>query len=103
MAQVRDNPHLAFTKAYEPFRKSFDSWNSIVGQSASYGPSRPCRSAWVRRWLPPQLRDDRYLPGCAGTWQTRAPERTRRRRAPRPLFTGAADPLEEARSSSPSA
>ena len=29
VAQVSDNPHLGFTKAYEPFRHSFSHWKSV--------------------------------------------------------------------------
>ena len=100
-AQVSDNPHLAFTKAYEPFRLSFDKWNSIVGQAGFYKP--PQTVAWreVRRWLPPQLRDERYLPGMrkylANTGAGKDEEETCAAR----LFTDAADLLEEARVKQP--
>jgi arylsulfatase A-like enzyme len=63
VAQVSDNPHLAFTKAFEPFRKSFDHWTSIVGQSGFYRSPETVPLSVVRRWLPPQLRDERYIPG----------------------------------------
>jgi len=63
VAQVSDNPHLAFPKAYEPFRKSFDHWRSIVGHSGFYKPPESVSLATVREWLPPFLRDERYLPG----------------------------------------
>ena len=63
VAQVSDNPHLGFTKAYEPFRKSFDSWTSIVGQSGFYRPPETVPISVVNHWLPPVLRDDRYVPG----------------------------------------
>jgi arylsulfatase A-like enzyme len=62
-AQVSDNPHLAFTKAYEPFRQSFDRWDTIVGQSGFRQPPESVPMETVNHWLPPVLRDDRYLPG----------------------------------------
>ncbi|MBN1529863.1 MAG: sulfatase-like hydrolase/transferase, partial [Thermoleophilaceae bacterium] len=37
-AHVSDNPFLAFTKPYEPFRKTFDRWDTIVGQSGFVKP-----------------------------------------------------------------
>jgi arylsulfatase A-like enzyme len=63
VAQVSDNPHLAFTKAFEPFRRSFDHWSAIVGQSGFYKPPETVPWRVVRQWLPPQLRDERYMPG----------------------------------------
>jgi arylsulfatase A-like enzyme len=62
-AQVSDNPHLAFPKAYEPFRKSFSHWKSIVGQSGFYRPPESVPLETVLDWLPPFLQDDRYIPG----------------------------------------
>ena len=58
-AQVSDNPHLGFTKAYEPFRRSFDHWKSVVGQSGFYRPAETISLETVRGWLPPALRDER--------------------------------------------
>ncbi len=62
-AQVSDNPHLGFTKAFEPFRKSFDHWKSVVGQSGFYRSPETIPLEVVYDWLPPPLRDDRYVPG----------------------------------------
>jgi arylsulfatase A-like enzyme len=62
-AQVSDNPHLAFTKAYEPFRRRFDRWVTVVGQSGFVKPPETIPLRVVEHWLPPVLRDDRYLPG----------------------------------------
>jgi len=62
-AQVSDNPHIGFPVPYEPFRKSFDHWVSVVGQSGFYKPPESVPMSTVRHWLPPVLRDDRYLPG----------------------------------------
>jgi arylsulfatase A-like enzyme len=62
-AQVSDNPHLAFTKAFEPFRKSFDHWKSVVGQSGFFRPPESIPIETVYDWLPQPLRDERYVPG----------------------------------------
>jgi arylsulfatase A-like enzyme len=62
-AQVSDNPFLAFTKAYEPFRKSFSHWKSVVGQSGFFRPPQSVPLSTVHSWLPPFLRDERYVPG----------------------------------------
>jgi arylsulfatase A-like enzyme len=101
VAQVSDNPHLGFTNAYEPFRKSFDHWTSVLGQSGFYKPPETVPWREVRRWLPPQLRDDRYLPGMrkylANTGAGRDEEETCAAR----VFKTAADLLEEARVKQP--
>src|SRR5215204_1531100 len=39
LAQVADNPHTAFTRAFEPFRQSFDHWGTVVGQSGTIKPA----------------------------------------------------------------
>ena len=62
-AQISDNPHLGFTAAYEPFRKSFSHWRSVVGQSGFYKPPKSIPLKTVDHWLPPALRDERYIPG----------------------------------------
>ena len=62
-AQVSDNPHLGFTKAFEPFRQSFDHWRSVVGQSGFVRRPESVSLETVYSWLPPALRDDRYIPG----------------------------------------
>jgi arylsulfatase A-like enzyme len=62
-AQISDNPHLGFTKAYEPFRKSFSHWTSVVGQSGFYKSPETIPLKTVYNWLPPPLRDERYVPG----------------------------------------
>jgi arylsulfatase A-like enzyme len=62
-SQVSDNPFLAFTKPYEPFRKTFDRWDTIVGQSGFVQPPENVPLETVYEWLPPVLRDDRYTPG----------------------------------------
>jgi arylsulfatase A-like enzyme len=63
VAQVSDNPHLAFTKAYEPFRKSFSHWKSVIGQSGFVRSPESIPLSTVYDWLPEFLRDERYLPG----------------------------------------
>ena len=62
-AQVSDNPFLAFTGPYEPFRKTFARWDTIVGQSGFVKPPETVPIETVEHWLPPVLRDDRYVPG----------------------------------------
>ena len=61
--QVSDNPHLAFTKAYEPFRKTWDHWRTIVGQSGFYRDPETVSIELVEKWVPPFMRDERYMPG----------------------------------------
>ena len=63
VAQVSDNPFLAFTKAYEPFRRTFDRWVTIVGNTGYYKRPETVPMSVVHHWLPPVLRDDRYIPG----------------------------------------
>jgi len=62
-AQVSDNPFIAFMKAFEPFRDTFDQWTTIVGQSGFYEDPDSIPMSTVRQWLPPILRDERYMPG----------------------------------------
>ena len=62
-AQVSDNPFLAFMKAFEPFRETFDQWRTIVGQSGYYEEPESIPLSVVKHWLPPILRDERYMPG----------------------------------------
>jgi arylsulfatase A-like enzyme len=63
VAQLSDNPHLAFTKAYEPFRQSFSHWKSVVGHSGFYRPPESVPLSVVHQWLPEFLRDERYVIG----------------------------------------
>jgi arylsulfatase A-like enzyme len=63
VAQVSDNPHLGFTKAYEPFRQSFSHWKSVPGHSGFIRPPESIPLSTVRDWLPEFLRDERYIPG----------------------------------------
>jgi arylsulfatase A-like enzyme len=97
VAQVSDNPHLAFAKAFEPFRRSFDQWTSIVGQSGFVKPPETVPMSVVEHWLPPFLRDDRYVPGMrkylANTGAGEDEEQTCAAR----VFMAAADMLEEAK------
>ena len=62
-AQVSDNPFIAFMKAFEPFRETFDQWTTIVGQSGFYEDPDSIPMSTVKQWLPPILRDERYMPG----------------------------------------
>jgi arylsulfatase A-like enzyme len=97
VAQVSDNPHLAFANAFEPFRQSFDKWISVVGQSGFYKPPETVPWRVVRNWLPPQLRDERYMPGMrkylANTGAGVDEEETCAAR----VYKAGADLLEEAR------
>ncbi len=63
VAQVSDNPHIGFTKAYEPFRRSFSHWKSVEGQSGFIKPPESVPLSVVYDWLPEQVRDERYIPG----------------------------------------
>ena len=60
---MSDNPFLAFTGPYEPFRKTFNRWDTIVGQVGYLHPPQSVPLETVNHWLPPVLRDDRYTPG----------------------------------------
>jgi arylsulfatase A-like enzyme len=61
--QISDNPHIAFTAAYEPFRETWDQWRTIVGHSGFYKDPETVSMELVEKWLPPFLRDERYVPG----------------------------------------
>ncbi len=100
-AQISDNPFLAFMKAYEPFRETFHSWKTIVGQSGFRQPPENVSLETVNHWLPPFLRDERYIPGMrkylANTGEGRDEEETCAAR----IFKGAADMLDDARRRQP--
>ena len=99
--QISDNPHLAFTKAYEPFRRTFDKWRTIVGQSGFYKPPESVSMELVDKWLPPFLRDERYVPGMrkylANTGRGEDEEETCAAR----VYKDAADTLEQAQRRQP--
>ena len=63
IAQVSDNPFLGFMKSFEPFRETHHEWRTVVGQSGFYKQPESIPLSTVERWLPPFLRDERYLPG----------------------------------------
>jgi arylsulfatase A-like enzyme len=100
-AQISDNPFLAFMKAYEPYRETFHSWKTIVGQSGFRKPPENVSIETVHHWLPPFLRDERYIPGMrkylANTGEGRDEEETCAAR----IFKGAADMLDDARRRQP--
>jgi arylsulfatase A-like enzyme len=100
-AQISDNPFLAFMKAYEPFRDTFHSWKTIVGQSGFRKPPENVSIETVHHWLPAFLRDERYIPGMrkylANTGEGRDEEETCAAR----IFKGAADLLDDARRRQP--
>jgi arylsulfatase A-like enzyme len=62
-AQISDNPHLGFTESYRPFRQSFDHWLSVPGQAGTFKPASTVSLETVYQWLPPFMRDKRYVPG----------------------------------------
>jgi arylsulfatase A-like enzyme len=61
---VSDNPFVAFTRSWRPFRLSFDRYVSVVGHSGFRGDPGTVTPEQLRRWLPDGLRDDdRYVDG----------------------------------------
>ena len=100
-AQVSDNPFTAFMKAFEPFRESFHEWRTIVGQSGFRKPPETVSINEVEHWLPPFLRDDRYIPGMrkylANTGEGRDEEETCAAR----VYKDAASILDDARRRQP--
>jgi arylsulfatase A-like enzyme len=100
-AQVSDNPFIAFMKAFEPFRETFHEWRTIVGQSGFRQDPRNVSMETVNHWLPPFLRDDRYVPGMrkylANTGEGKDEEETCAAR----VFMGARDLLDDARRRQP--
>jgi arylsulfatase A-like enzyme len=100
-AQISDNPFTAFMKAYEPFRQTFHEWKTIVGQSGFRQSPDNVSMETVNHWLPPFLRDERYIPGMrkylANTGEGRDEEETCAAR----VFKGAAEMLEDARRRQP--
>ena len=97
VAQVSDNPFLGFTKAYEPFRKSFSHWNSVVGQSGFYRPPESIPLSTVYHWLPEFLRDERYIPGMRKYLANSGGGVREEETVAARLFTEAANTLDEAR------
>ncbi len=100
-AQVSDNPFTAFMGPFEPFRNTFHRWETIVGQSGFRRDPRNVPMSTVDHWLPPFLRDDRYIPGMrkylANTGEGRDEEETCAAR----VFKGARDLLDDARRREP--
>jgi arylsulfatase A-like enzyme len=97
VAQVSDNPHLAFTKAYEPFRKSFSHWQSVVGQSGFVRPPETIPLSTVYDWLPEFLRDERYVPGMRKYLANSGGGVDEEETCAARIFKEAANTLEEAR------
>jgi arylsulfatase A-like enzyme len=100
-AQVSDNPFTAFMKAFEPFRDTFHDWQTIVGQSGFVQDPENVPLELVNHWLPPFLRDDRYVPGMrkylANTGEGKDEEETCAAR----VFKKARDMLDDARRRQP--
>ena len=96
-AQVSDNPHIGFTKAYEPFRQSFSHWKSVVGQSGFYRSPDTISMKTVNDWLPPPLRDERYIPGMRKYLANSGGGVNEEETCAARIFKEARDHLEEAR------
>ncbi len=100
-AQVSDNPFIAFMKAFEPFRETFHEWRTVVGQSGFRKPPENVSIDEVEHWLPPFLRDERYIPGMrkylANTGEGRDEEETCAAR----VYKEARDILDDARRRQP--
>jgi arylsulfatase A-like enzyme len=61
---VSDNPFVAFTRSWRPFRLTFDRYVSVVGHSGFREEPDTVSAGQLRRWLPEGLReDDRYVEG----------------------------------------
>jgi arylsulfatase A-like enzyme len=57
-AYVTDNPHMQMVP-YDPFRRRFDNFSAIPGQIPTRShPKRKVGDRHVRRWTPPELRDE---------------------------------------------
>jgi arylsulfatase A-like enzyme len=97
VAQVSDNPHIAFTQAYEPFRKTFSHWKSVVGHSGFIRPPESIPLSTVRDWLPEFLRDERYVPGMRKYLANSGGGVDEEETVAARIFREAANTLEEAR------
>jgi arylsulfatase A-like enzyme len=63
-ASASDNPFLAFTKSFRPFRLTFDRYVSVEGHSGFRNDPTTVTDAQLEHWLPEGLRsDDRYVEG----------------------------------------
>jgi arylsulfatase A-like enzyme len=63
-ASASDNPFLAFTKSFRPFRLSFDRYVSVEGHSGFRNDPSTVTEEQLARWLPEGLSDDdRYVAG----------------------------------------
>ncbi len=100
-AQVSDNPHTGFPGPFKAFRDSFDRWVSIVGQSGYYKSPETVSTSTVRAWLPPVLRDDRYLPGMRKYLANSGAGVNEEESCAARVFKAAADLLPEARTREP--
>jgi arylsulfatase A-like enzyme len=97
VAQVSDNPHLGFTKAYEPFRQSFSHWKSVPGHSGFIRPPESIPLSTVRDWLPEFLRDERYMSGMRKYLANSGGGVDEEETVAARIFKEAANTLEEAR------
>ena len=101
VAQVSDNPHLGFPRAFAPFRKSFSHWKSIVGQSGYYRSPESVPLEAVYDWLPGPLRDERYVPGMRKYLANSGAGLREEETCCARTFMNAADTLREARLKQP--
>ena len=96
-AQVSDNPHLGFTHAYGPFRRSFDHWKSIPGQAGTFRPASTVSLETTYEWLHRSCATSATCPVCASTWPTRARGSARSETCAARVYTEAIDTLDAAR------
>lgn len=96
-AQVSDNPHTGFPKAYEPFRRTFSHWKSIVGHSGFFRSPESVPLSVVYDWLPELVRDERYIPGMRKYLANSGAGVREEETVAARLFTEAANTLDEAR------
>src|SRR5918998_3596385 len=97
VAQISDNPHIAFPKAYEPFRRSFSHWKSVVGHSGFFRSPESVPLEVVYDWLPELVRDERYIPGMRKYLANSGAGVREEETVAARLFVEAADTLDEAR------
>jgi len=60
---VTDNPYLGFTKAYRPFRLTFDRFVSVEGYVGTRRPPSTVPVSQALHWLPDDRLRERYLEG----------------------------------------
>jgi arylsulfatase A-like enzyme len=96
-AQVSDNPHLGWTSTYGRFRASYDHWKSIPGDAGTFRPPDTVPLKTVYEWLPPFLRNDRYIPGMRRYLANSGAGVRENETCAARVFTEAIDTLDDAR------